>query len=79
MVEATLEAAAAYPDKRLVAHFVQPHYPFLDEAPEGFEGSQTSLAANQVSPWDRVIRGDLQVSVDEAVVKRRLERLGYRE
>jgi hypothetical protein len=29
MVEHALQAGAMYPDKRLVIHFVQPHYPFL--------------------------------------------------
>jgi hypothetical protein len=29
MVEYALDAAAAYPRKRLVVHFMQPHYPFI--------------------------------------------------
>lgn len=31
MVEATLDAQAQYPDKRIISHFVQPHYPFIGE------------------------------------------------
>ncbi|MFW6435206.1 MAG: hypothetical protein ACOCY1_02395 [Halovenus sp.] len=29
MVEWALEAAETYPDKRLIVHFMQPHYPFI--------------------------------------------------
>lgn len=32
MVEATLEAYERYPDKRLISHFIQPHYPFIGDA-----------------------------------------------
>ena len=31
MADATLDAYERYPDKRLIAHFVQPHYPFVGE------------------------------------------------
>ncbi|MFC7021032.1 MULTISPECIES: hypothetical protein [Haloarcula] len=31
MVEATLEAQERFPEKRIIAHFVQPHYPFIGE------------------------------------------------
>lgn len=31
MQEAALEAASEYPNKRLVVHFMQPHYPFIGE------------------------------------------------
>lgn len=31
MVEATLEAQERFPDKRIISHFVQPHYPFIGE------------------------------------------------
>lgn len=32
MVKATLEAYKEYPDKRLISHFMQPHYPFIGES-----------------------------------------------
>lgn len=31
MADATIEAAREHPDKRIVAHFMQPHFPFLGE------------------------------------------------
>ncbi|WP_246999246.1 hypothetical protein [Halosolutus gelatinilyticus] len=32
MAEAVLEAYKKYPNKRLIAHFIQPHYPFIGDA-----------------------------------------------
>lgn len=32
MVRATLDACETYPDKRIIAHFIQPHFPFIGEA-----------------------------------------------
>ncbi|RRJ29469.1 alkaline phosphatase family protein [Halocatena pleomorpha] len=31
MVEETLEAHESYPDKRVISHFLQPHYPFIGD------------------------------------------------
>jgi hypothetical protein len=31
MTEKTLEAYRSYPNKRLISHFIQPHYPFIGE------------------------------------------------
>lgn len=78
MASATLEAYEAYPDKRLIAHFIQPHYPFigsyardtLDEQ-AGIELSR-ELATNEQRPtghdhiWLRLRSG----RVSESVVRR---------
>jgi len=37
VVEATRRARERYPDKRLLVHFMQPHYPFLGSEGEGLE------------------------------------------
>jgi hypothetical protein len=34
MADATLDADEAYPHKRIVAHFLQPHFPFLGDSAE---------------------------------------------
>ncbi|MCO8244770.1 MULTISPECIES: hypothetical protein [unclassified Haladaptatus] len=31
MVEATVEAHESYPNKRIISHFLQPHYPFIGD------------------------------------------------
>lgn len=82
MAEATLSAYEQYPDKRLIAHFVQPHYPFIGEyarenlaAQAGIELSR-DLATRERRPtthdhvWLRIRRG----TVDPQIVRR-----AYRE
>ena len=45
VVEATLDAHRRYPNKRLVAHFMQPHHPFLGESGQQFDtGAVTGRA-----------------------------------
>lgn len=43
MADATIAAYARYPDKRLIAHFVQPHYPFIGEFGRKALGDQAGL------------------------------------
>lgn len=35
--KAAEEASSKYPDKRLIIHFIQPHYPYLDRRIEGLD------------------------------------------
>ena len=74
MVERAVEVHEAYPDKRLVVHFMQPHYPFvgdfrLDEDP-GYVGavakSMDDDAPDVDYVWDRLREGE----VDEGDVWR---------
>ncbi|SEO22771.1 hypothetical protein SAMN04487948_101208 [Halogranum amylolyticum] len=69
MVDATLDAAERYPDKRIVSHFVQPHYPFvgefgrtLFEDQAGIELSRRlatgdTAASDHLNVWDLLQRG----------------------
>ena len=55
-VEYALRAAEHFPDKRLLVHFVQPHYPFIDapiEMGNTFEQGTPDF-------WNRVARGELE-------------------
>jgi hypothetical protein len=63
VVEATLDAAARYPNKRLLVHFMQPHYPFIGETGrKHFDLDRLDFR------WDEVRSGDF--GVPEAVVDR---------
>lgn len=64
--ERALAAAAAYPNKRLLIHFLQPHYPFLT-SPGGWH--ERGHAREDGSFWDEIHRGELDV--DEDLVWRR--------
>lgn len=63
MADRTLEAAERFPEKRIVSHFIQPHYPFLiDETV--FDDSQAFLKQDEAGSWQQVMTGELSVSTD---------------
>lgn len=55
VAEAALEAAASYPNKRLLVHFIQPHYPFI--GPTG----QEYFDLDSLDFWDRVLQGEVDI------------------
>jgi len=56
MAEATLDAAEQFPNKRILAHFLQPHYPFLGET------GKTAFDLDRLDfRWDDVATGKLDV------------------
>jgi hypothetical protein len=64
MTERVLEAAETYPNKRIVAHYIQPHYPFLSE--DGvFEDSQGYFEADQAGFWYQLRTGALSIPEEE--------------
>lgn len=78
MREATANAHEKYPDKRIISHWVQPHYPFIGEFGREHIGHQAGIelskrmasAAEAKSDhdhvWDMLKRG----AVSEAVVRK---------
>ena len=78
MAEATQRAHEEYPDKRVISHFLQPHYPFIGEQGRQIEhGTVTGDGVLQhesggASIWDRLERGEL---TSEAVMDAYVENL----
>lgn len=72
VVEATRTARERYPQKRLLVHFMQPHYPFIGETGRELDsGGVTGHVTDQAktdeptdSIWDRLAAGDADVSVE---------------
>jgi len=60
MADRTLEAAERFPNKRLISHFIQPHYPFLADDPV-FDHEQAFDTPEEVSCWQQVMTGSLSV------------------
>lgn len=56
MTDAALAAAEQYPDKRLVVHYIQPHYPFPD-APDFDYGTMAF--------WDAVAAGEVDATAEQ--------------
>ncbi|MXR52997.1 hypothetical protein GRX03_15465 [Halovenus sp. WSH3] len=66
MAEETLAAAEQYPNKRILSHFLQPHYPFLGETgAEWFDLDRLDFQ------WEDVATGDLDIP--DAVLERAYE------
>lgn len=63
MTEAAIEAKERYPNKRLLVHYLQPHYPFL--GPTGQEHFDLERLDFE---WYKLLNGELNVS--DAVVER---------
>lgn len=59
MAERALAAAERYPNKRLVVHFIQPHYPFIQDV-DLFAGSLKDSGVLDI--WGRQMRGDRETS-----------------
>jgi len=53
-----MDAAEQYPNKRLLVHFIQPHYPFI--GPTG----QEHFDLDSLDFWDRVLRGEVDIPDD---------------
>lgn len=61
VVEATLQAQKQYPNKRLIAHFMQPHYPFIGERGQNLahKGITVHLSTEERTDTKRKVWTDL--------------------
>ncbi len=76
VVEEAIAAHERFPEKRLIVHFMQPHFPFLGPtgrtfAHQGLDADLENRDAGEANPWFRLIYDD---DVDVATVCR-----AYRE
>lgn len=60
-----MEAADEFPNKRLLVHYIQPHYPFLTTSGQPFDNSQAFLKPDEAGSWNQVMSGELDVSPEE--------------
>jgi hypothetical protein len=68
MYERTLEAAERYPNKRLLVHFIQPHYPFLSSESEYGHG-QMEDGSEGLQLWMQVLTGEIGAEEVEDVIQ----------
>ena len=54
------EIAEEYPDKRLIVHYMQPHYPFLP-----YKSEQTLDIALEDLFWNKIAEGELEISKEK--------------
>lgn len=63
--EYATEAAGDYPQKRLLIHYLQPHYPFVGSDVDPFTAEQAFDRPDEPDCWDQVLRGELRVDPDD--------------
>ncbi|WP_332899999.1 MULTISPECIES: hypothetical protein [unclassified Haladaptatus] len=54
------QAAETYPNKKIVGHFIQPHYPFIGET------GQKHMDLDSLDFWNRVLNGE--VTLDDEIL-----------
>lgn len=59
------KAAQKYPEKRLVAHYMQPHYPFVGSETTFDEGHLDGTGEEAENVWNRLLTGSLDVRPEE--------------
>lgn len=60
-----LQAASDHPEKRLIVHYIQPHYPFLTDDGGTYRDDEIFLKPDKTGFWERVMTGDLNVTQSE--------------
>ena len=63
VTEYATRAARDYPNKRLLVHYMQPHYPFIDADTTFDKGHMTG--ADRENVWEKLLSGTLDVDQDE--------------
>lgn len=58
MTDAVVEAAENYPEKRILAHYMQPHYPFLGPS------SEEHFDKKSLAFWIDIMTGEQEISDD---------------
>jgi hypothetical protein len=61
VVDAALDAAETYPNKRHVVHFMQPHYPFLTDETEFDKGHLEDENTEEENVWTKLMQGTLDI------------------
>lgn len=64
MTQRVLDTIEEYPNKRIIAHYIQPHYPFLGETGErhfNFDTDELQKVSNDLNFWMQVMVGELDV------------------
>jgi len=70
MTDAALDAAERFPNKRLIVHYMQPHYPFVPAETEFDKNHLQNIDGDGSAPssenvWNQKFMGRLDVSRDE--------------
>lgn len=65
VTERALRAAERYPQKRLVVHYMQPHYPFIGSQTEFDKDHLETAEWTGENVWNQLLQGTLEVDREE--------------
>jgi hypothetical protein len=65
MLKYAKEAAERYPNKRIVVHMMQPHYPFIDSGMDADKGTVPDPDEIENDIWEQLFTGELSVSRED--------------
>ena len=54
--------AAIYPHKRLLVHYMQPHYPFIDSKTTFDEGHIGDASPDELTTWMQIMTGEVNIA-----------------
>lgn len=78
VVESALQAESQHPDKRIIAHFMQPHYPFIGDIGRERLPNHGSFTGNGIRADERTYE-DIWTLLQRDEVSRGLVKNAYRE
>ncbi|MDS0220940.1 hypothetical protein NDI54_06190 [Haloarcula sp. S1AR25-5A] len=62
VTEYAIDAAARYPKKKIIVHYMQPHYPFIQNNNEFGRDHLLEEDPDEPNPWYKILYGELNVS-----------------
>lgn len=63
VTDRALGLAQEYPNKRLIVHYLQPHYPFIQSSTE-FDKGQIKKSDERSAFWQEIMKGNLSIDND---------------
>lgn len=75
VTQKAIEAHEEHPNKRILVHYIQPHYPFLTEETSFDKGFIEERGGGSGDFWTRMFTGELQINTEriEALYRENLE------
>lgn len=71
-----IDTERSFPNKRLVVHYIQPHYPFITDETEFDKGHLETENSDSPSFWQQLMKGKLEIDKEQLwkLYKENLER-----
>lgn len=65
MSKYAMEIAEEYPNKRLIVHYMQPHYPFITDSNAFYDVSQAIADTESPNFWQELMKGELDIQSED--------------